>query len=61
MKQFACGEVVPGCTAVFEGVDEEAILSQVAVHAAKDHGMIAIPASVVELVRRHLIDLNGAR
>lgn len=51
MKRFACGSVVPGCTAEFEGDDEDAILRQVAEHAERDHGMAEVPAEVVEQVR----------
>ena len=32
MKQFRCGDVVPGCTSAFVGTDDE-ILGQVAAHA----------------------------
>jgi len=51
MKEFSCGDVVPGCSAHFRGASEEAILSQVAEHATQDHGMTDIPVSLVEAVR----------
>lgn len=51
MKRFACGSVVPGCTAEFEGDDEDTILRQVAEHASRDHGMTEVPPEVVEQVR----------
>lgn len=54
MKQFACGTVVPGCTATFEGDDEGKILEQVAEHAREDHGMTEVPQSVVEQVRKNI-------
>ena len=54
MKQFACGTVVPGCTATFEGEDEGKILEQVAEHARQDHGMTEVPQSVVEQVRKNI-------
>jgi predicted small metal-binding protein len=54
MKQFACGTVVPGCTAEFEGTDEAQILEQVAEHARRDHGMTEVPQSVVEQVRENI-------
>lgn len=54
MKQFACGSVVPGCTATFEAEDEGAILQQVAAHAERDHGMVEVPAEVVEQVRANI-------
>ncbi|WP_084270208.1 DUF1059 domain-containing protein [Patulibacter minatonensis] len=54
MKQFACGSVVPGCTATFEGPTEDAILAQVAEHAKADHGMESVPNEVVEQVRQNI-------
>lgn len=38
MKTFACGAVVPGCTATFAGNTDEEILRQVERHAREDHG-----------------------
>lgn len=39
MKRFACGDVVPGCSARFSGTSEDAILAQVADHAREVHGV----------------------
>ena len=50
MKQFACGDVVPGCTSVFHGSEQD-ILAAVAGHAAADHGLSVLPAGLVEQVR----------
>jgi predicted small metal-binding protein len=54
MKQFACGAVVPGCSAVFRADSDEAILSQVAEHAKRDHGLTEIPPSLVQQVRENI-------
>lgn len=54
MKHFACGSVVPGCTATFTGQSDEAILAEVAEHARRDHGMADVPAEVVDAVRRNI-------
>ncbi len=51
MKQFACGDIVPGCSATFEGDSDDAILGQVAAHARADHGMDEVQASLVDQVR----------
>lgn len=56
MKKFRCGDVVPGCTAQFEGT-ESAILSAVAAHAAADHGLDEIPAELVNQVRRAMVSV----
>lgn len=51
MKQFACGDVVPGCDAVFVGADDAVILGQVAGHASADHGLVEISDELVGAVR----------
>jgi predicted small metal-binding protein len=51
MKKFCCGEVVPGCTAVFEFPNEYAVLEAVALHAHRDHGLQSVPQSLLEHVR----------
>jgi predicted small metal-binding protein len=51
MKQFACGDVVPGCTATFQASTNEEILAAVAKHAHDDHGITEIPAELVTQVR----------
>lgn len=52
MKQFFCGDVVPGCDKVFAFDDVDELLSDVAVHAREAHGMTDIPPDVVDDVRR---------
>jgi predicted small metal-binding protein len=51
MKQFACGDVVPGCDARWVCSNEDQILAEVAAHAAEVHGLTEIPAELVEQVR----------
>ena len=55
MKQFSCGDVVPGCRRTFHGADDDAILTAVAAHARDDHGLAEIPAALVEQVRGHIL------
>jgi predicted small metal-binding protein len=54
MKAFACGAVVPGCTASFTADTEDDILEQVARHARDDHGLPEVPAELVEQVLRNI-------
>ncbi len=54
MKTFACGDVVPGCSASFAAVDDGGILDQVAGHAAADHGLTDIGPELVAAVRAHI-------
>jgi predicted small metal-binding protein len=51
MKEFACADVVPGCSATFQGQTDEDILGQIGPHAADAHGMSDIPDSLVDQVR----------
>lgn len=51
MKQFACGDVVPGCGQTFTGETEDDILGQVAAHAAADHDLATVPPEVVDAVK----------
>jgi predicted small metal-binding protein len=39
MKEFACGELVPGCDARFAYPTEHELLQAVAEHAQRDHGI----------------------
>jgi predicted small metal-binding protein len=57
MKHFACGSVVPGCTAVFKADTDDGILGQVADHARKDHGLVEVPAELVAAVRQNITTL----
>ncbi len=50
MKEFSCGDVVPGCGMHFAGDSDEDILSQVAAHAAADHGITSPGADLVDAV-----------
>ena len=51
MNQFACGDVVPSYGRTFTAPTEDDILAAVAGHARDDHGLIDIPASLVDQVR----------
>jgi predicted small metal-binding protein len=55
MKTFACGDVVPGCTTMFTGPDDDAVLAQVAVHAVADHGLGSVPPELVAQVRAAIV------
>jgi len=55
MKTFACGDVVPGCTAHFTAADESAILGLVAQHATADHGLAHVSPELVDAVRAAVV------
>lgn len=60
MKQFSCGDVVPGCAAAFEGSSDDELLDQVARHARADHGLTEVPDELVEAVRKHIRSADHA-
>ena len=55
MKHFACGDVIPGCSATFSAVDENGIFTQVGSHAAADHGVTDVTPELVAAVRSHIV------
>lgn len=55
VKEFSCGDVVPGCSAHFRGSESE-IMAAVAVHARADHGLIDMPPALTAQVRAALRD-----
>lgn len=55
MKEFSCGDVVPGCSAHFRGSESE-IMTAVAAHARADHGLIDVPPALAAQVRTALRD-----
>lgn len=55
MKTFACGDVVPGCTARFRAADEQALLQEVAVHTARVHGIPEMSPDLGGAVRAHIV------
>ena len=56
MKQFACGNVVPGCDGVVTGETEDEVLTAAAQHAAEAHGMSEVPDEVVAAIRSGITD-----
>lgn len=55
MKQFACGDVVPGCDATFVSATTDGILTSVAHHARTAHGLTEVPPALVAQVRSHIV------
>jgi len=58
VKSFACGDVVPGCDARWVCNTEDEILVEVAAHAASVHGLVQLPADVVQLVHRSIVPVS---
>ena len=51
MKEFSCGDVVPGCTLSFSASGEAELLEAVAAHARADHGLATIPGTLITQVK----------
>ena len=56
MKEFRCGELVPGCEWRIEAESENEILEEVAVHAREAHGMDEVPPEVADTVRTSITE-----
>jgi predicted small metal-binding protein len=54
MKTFACGAVVPGCTAEFAAETEKGLYEQIARHAREEHGLTEGPDDLVRQVRANI-------
>lgn len=51
MKEFRCGDIIPGCTYVMTGESEDEILKNVTQHADEEHGINPVPDDIAEKVR----------
>jgi predicted small metal-binding protein len=56
MKEFRCGEIVPGCDARFQGETEDEILQEIAGHARDEHGMDEVPPEVEDQIRASIVE-----
>jgi predicted small metal-binding protein len=54
MKTFACGAVVPGCTAEFAAETEAGLFEQIAHHAREEHGLDEVPEELIRQVRANI-------
>ncbi len=57
MKQFRCGDVVPGCQWVTRNDDEQQLFADIHVHARDTHGMDEVPPEVVDAIRNVITDV----
>jgi predicted small metal-binding protein len=51
MKQFRCGDVVPGCQWVTRNEDETELFEEISSHARETHGMDEVPPEVVAQIQ----------
>jgi predicted small metal-binding protein len=50
MKQFRCGDVVPGCEWETRSEDESVLFEDISSHAREAHGMDEVPPEVVDKI-----------
>ena len=51
MKQFKCGDVVPGCEWETRSEDEKVLFEEITSHAREAHGMDEVPPEVVHAIQ----------
>jgi predicted small metal-binding protein len=51
MKQFKCGDVVPGCQWVTRSEDEKELFEEIHSHARDAHGMDEVPPEVLDAIK----------
>ncbi|WP_298209385.1 DUF1059 domain-containing protein [Ferrimicrobium sp.] len=54
MKRFACGDVIAGCSWTAQVGDETELMSMIADHVAKAHGITTIDDEILAVVREHI-------
>jgi predicted small metal-binding protein len=54
MKRFACGDVVPGCSAAWVAQSDEELIDLIEWHAAEAHGVIDPPEELLAEVRSRI-------
>lgn len=50
-KQLSCGDLMPGCTTVIEGRDDEEVVAKAVEHARRDHQIEQITPELEAQVR----------
>ena len=50
MKQFRCGDVIPGCPWVTRSEHEQELLENIVVHARDEHAMDEVPPEVEDAI-----------
>ena len=48
--QLACGDVMPGCPTSFSAASQERLFTEVASHAAAEHGITDVTPEIAEAV-----------
>jgi predicted small metal-binding protein len=54
MKRFACGDVLPGCSAAWVAQSDEELIDLVEWHTAEAHGVTGPPEELIAEVRARI-------
>ena len=57
MKQFNCGDVVPGCKWVTRREGDEELWAEISSHARDAHGMDEVPPDVADAIRAVITEI----
>jgi predicted small metal-binding protein len=58
MKQFNCGDVVPGCQWVGRNEEDDELWVEIASHAREAHGMHDVPPEVADAIRDAITEVS---
>lgn len=56
MKVLRCGDLMPGCDAVFEGADVAEVMAKATEHCRGDHKLRIIPEEFVARMQFTILD-----
>ena len=57
MKQFKCGDVIPGCQWMTRSEDEQELLEKIHVHARDEHAMDEVPPEVDDAIHMMITEV----
>jgi predicted small metal-binding protein len=60
MKEFSCGDVVPGCVASFKAETEAELLERIAKHARDDHALTNLSPELISAVKERIRTVDHA-
>jgi predicted small metal-binding protein len=55
-KEIRCGDLMPGCSTVIKGKDDNEVVAKAAEHAKRDHGIEAVTPELEQKVRGAIHD-----
>ena len=56
-KMLKCGDLMPGCTVVIEGKDENEVMAKASEHARQKHGVYSVSPDMAAKAKAAIIDV----